>query len=108
MNKSDNIKPMYKKKILLIVLIILIFIGLYFLVLDDYVKAYQKGVSVKYFQDDRYCEQDSDCVQFITCGEAVNIYNDKPEDNSCKIVPCGPNICSKNTCVLNCSREVVR
>lgn len=61
------------KNIFLIFILILLIIKLIFF-LTPYFKAWNAGVNVKYFHDERYCEKDSDCIYMTDC-RSVNIYN---------------------------------
>ena len=67
---------MNKKRVFGIVgVIVLILIGCYFIFgIDNYVKAHNAGVSVKYFQDPKYCVEDDDCL-FMCDHPTVNKYN---------------------------------
>lgn len=58
-------------------------------------------IKPKYMINNKYCEQDSDCVVSFDNCDAINKFNyrEKFFGGSCAIDTCGA-ICEKNNCIL--------
>lgn len=96
---------MNKKKIFLTSLIVILILGIFVYFSIPYYKAYKEGVSVKYFKDSKYCEQDSDCVTQKGC--PINRYNQDKGTITFELLcsTCGIK-CINNTCIgLECNEQ---
>ncbi len=87
-----------KKNIFLSIIIILIILVVLLFTFRSNIEAQYKGVDVKYIENSKYCEQDSDCAQRATC-DSVNIYNYNPSGGFCKEFVNGSN-CIDNKCSI--------
>lgn len=68
-------KPKSKKKIVFKILLILVLILLVLFIFRHNIEATYKGVDVKYIENPRYCQVDSDCIYEEKSCSYVNIYN---------------------------------
>lgn len=100
---------MNKKKIGFIIVIILIIILGFYLIFGNNIKAYNNGVDVKYFDNPKYCVQDSECVPNWDMCFAINVYNYKnglEGKGGCMREYWGTS-CVNNNCKLNSEDEKI-
>lgn len=94
---------MNKKKVGKIILIVIFVLFVIYFAFPNSIKAYRMGIDVKYLDNPKYCEQDSDCILSNTLCGAVNKYDEKERGidlgSGCMKEICGIS-CLQNKCYI--------